>query len=133
VLTVRGYPLEMVLAEKLSTAISRGAANTRWRDFVDVDVLVHRHAIDGDRLRTALVNVAQHRAIALSPLSTVLEGYADIAQSRWIAWLRKQRLETRVPREFRAVLEHVSRFADPVIGDEVSGRRWDPVQHRWCQ
>jgi hypothetical protein len=32
-LIVRGYPLEMVLAEKIVTAIARGTANTRWRDF----------------------------------------------------------------------------------------------------
>ncbi|MFC3492900.1 nucleotidyl transferase AbiEii/AbiGii toxin family protein [Glycomyces rhizosphaerae] len=31
-----GYPLTMVLAEKLVTAIQRGTANTRWRDFTDV-------------------------------------------------------------------------------------------------
>jgi hypothetical protein len=36
VLQVRGYPLEMVLAEKVATAIARGTANTRWRDFVDL-------------------------------------------------------------------------------------------------
>lgn len=31
-----GYPLPMVYAEKLVTAIRRGTANTRWRDFADV-------------------------------------------------------------------------------------------------
>jgi len=131
VLTVRGYPLEMVLAEKLSTAIARGTANTRWRDFVDMHVLAQRHGIDGDRLRTSLVKVAQHRAITLSPLSTSLEGYEDIAQSRWTAWLKKQRLETTVPTEFRSVLEYLGKFADPVIKDEVAGKSWDPAQHSW--
>ena len=33
-ISVRGYPLEMVLAEKIVTALQRGTANTRWRDFV---------------------------------------------------------------------------------------------------
>lgn len=31
-----GYPLPMVIAEKTVTAIERGEANTRWRDFADV-------------------------------------------------------------------------------------------------
>jgi predicted nucleotidyltransferase component of viral defense system len=39
VIVVRGYPLEMVLAEKIVTALERGTANTRWRDFVDIYVL----------------------------------------------------------------------------------------------
>ncbi|MEJ0038860.1 MAG: nucleotidyl transferase AbiEii/AbiGii toxin family protein [Gammaproteobacteria bacterium] len=131
VLSVRGYPLEMVLAEKLSTAIARGTANTRWRDFVDMHVLAQRHGIDGDRLRTSLIRVADHRQISLSPLRTSLEGYEDLAQPRWAAWLKKQRLETIVPTEFRAVLEYVGNFADPVIEDDVAGKSWDPTQDRW--
>jgi len=131
VLLVRGYPLEMVLAEKLSTAIARGTANTRWRDFVDIQVLMQRHHMVGDRLRTSLVKVAAHRQIVLSPLRAVLEGYEGIAQPRWAAWLKKQRLETTVPTEFGAVLEHVGLFADPVIQDEVAGKSWDPARGKW--
>lgn len=35
-LVLQSYPLPMVLAEKLVTAIARGTANTRWRDFADL-------------------------------------------------------------------------------------------------
>lgn len=131
VLSVQGYPPEMVLAEKLFTAIARGTANTRWRDFVDIYVLAQRHGIDGNGLSTSLFKVAQHRGIALSPLSTVLDRYANIAQFRWAAWLKKQKLETTVPREFRSVLEYVSKFADPVILAKVAGRRRSPAQQNW--
>ena len=44
-LLVCGYPLEMILAEKLVTVIARGTANTRWRDFVDIYSLVRKHTI----------------------------------------------------------------------------------------
>ena len=54
-LIVRGYPLEMVLAEKIVTAIARGTANTRWRDFVDIYNLVQRHDIEGMTLRRSLL------------------------------------------------------------------------------
>ena len=33
---LRGYRIELVLAEKIVTALQRGTANTRWRDFVDI-------------------------------------------------------------------------------------------------
>jgi hypothetical protein len=33
---VRGYRVELILAEKIVTALHRGTANTRWRDFVDI-------------------------------------------------------------------------------------------------
>jgi hypothetical protein len=35
-LVLRGYPLPMVLAEKIVTAVQRGTANTRWRDYADL-------------------------------------------------------------------------------------------------
>ena len=38
-LHVLGYPLAMAHTEKIVTAIARGAANTRWRDFGDLYVL----------------------------------------------------------------------------------------------
>lgn len=133
VLEVRGYPLEMVLAEKLSTAIARGTANTRWRDFVDLYVLAQRHDIDGDTLRASLLRVAEHRAITLSSLKSSLAGYEEIAQARWAAWVKKQRLESTIPTQFSLVLEYVTEFADPVIEGAVATRSWDPTRRRWPQ
>lgn len=133
VLEVRGYPLEMVLAEKLSTAIARGTANTRWRDFVDLYVLAQRHDIDGDTLRASLLRVAEHRAIALSSLKSSLAGYEEIAQARWAAWVKKQRLESTIPTQFSLVLDYVTEFADPVIEGAVATRIWDPIRRRWPQ
>lgn len=43
-LQVRGYPDHMVLAEKIVTAVDRGSANTRWRDFVDIAAIIGRAA-----------------------------------------------------------------------------------------
>ncbi|WP_187976357.1 nucleotidyl transferase AbiEii/AbiGii toxin family protein [Mycetocola sp. JXN-3] len=37
VLEVLGYPMVMVLAEKISTVMERGPVNSRWRDFADPD------------------------------------------------------------------------------------------------
>nr|WP_083655383.1 nucleotidyl transferase AbiEii/AbiGii toxin family protein [Vaginimicrobium propionicum] len=37
--SLMSYPLETVLAEKLETAVSRGVANTRPRDFYDIHLL----------------------------------------------------------------------------------------------
>jgi predicted nucleotidyltransferase component of viral defense system len=131
VLVVRGYPLEMVLAEKITTAIARGSANTRWRDFVDLYALAQRHAVDGATFRESLLRVAQHRKLNLVSLKSVLADYDGIAQPRWAAWLRKQRLESTIPTRFSSVLGYVILFADPVIQDEVSVKTWDSAQGRW--
>jgi predicted nucleotidyltransferase component of viral defense system len=111
VLQVRGYPLEMVLAEKIATAIARGTANTRWRDFLDLYALANRHRVSGTTFRASLDRVAQYRKLTLEPLTTVLVGYSELAQARWIAWLKKQRLESTIPTEFSAVLDYIVAFA----------------------
>jgi predicted nucleotidyltransferase component of viral defense system len=132
VLQVRGYPLEMVLAEKVATAIARGTANTRWRDFVDIYALAMRHPVSGATFRVSLDRVAQHRKLALAPLASMLVGYPEIAQARWVAWLRKQRLESTIPVEFSAVLDYLVAFVDPIISrQETDLGTWDPEQRCW--
>lgn len=122
----------MVLAEKITTAIARGSANTRWRDFVDVYALAMRHRVSGATLRASLDRVAQYRKLTLAPLASVLDGYAEIAQARWIGWLRKQRLELTMPAEFSEVLGYLVAFADPVISRQVTDLgTWYPEQRRW--
>jgi Nucleotidyl transferase AbiEii toxin, Type IV TA system len=131
-LVIRGYPLEMVLAEKIVTALARGTVNTRWRDFVDIYVLVRRHAVNAPTLRESIQRVAQYRGINVAPLGPTLAGYADFAQSRWVAWLRKQHLEGVVPAEFSSVLGVVISFADAVIlGADAAQASWDPVRGTW--
>jgi len=134
VLQVRGYPLEMVLAEKVATAIARGTANTRWRDFVDLYALAGRHPVNGATFRASLDRVTQHRKVGLTPLASVLIGYSEIGQARWAAWLKKQRLEATVPTDFAAVLDDIVSFADPIISGLLTGREsWDPMQRRWLE
>lgn len=118
-LFIRGYPLEMVLAEKIVTAMARGSANTR------------RHSVRAATLRVSMGHVAQYRRLDLTPLRSVFVGYAELAQQRWLAWLRKNRLESSAPANFAAVLELVQVFADPVIVAEAHDQVWDPVRCDW--
>lgn len=55
-----GYPITMILAEKIVTAMQRGTANTRWRDFVDICALLTTNRPDPDELRTSITRVAEH-------------------------------------------------------------------------
>ena len=132
-ISVLGYPLAMVLAEKIVTAIQRGTANTRWRDGADIYLLIGRHEIDGTQLRRSLAAVATHRGSSLTPLSDVLAGYVEPAQIRWAAWVRKQRLGDRLPIDLGDLLAVVIAFADPALVDEVDGLTWIPTERAWIQ
>lgn len=112
-LRIRGYSVELVLAEKIVTALQRGTANTRWRDFVDIAALSMAE-VDHEVLNEAIRKVADHRQTRLQPLSTALEGFDTIAQPRWQAWRRKQQL-TNTPEQFADLLEVVTNFADRLL------------------
>ncbi len=131
VLAIHGYSVEMVLAEKIVTAIERGTENTRWRDFVDIYTLAHQHDINGGILRQSLARVAEYRGATLVSLQIVLAGYAEIAQRRWLAWVKKQRIESNVPAEFSVVLDFIIRFSDPVVAEERTAKNWDSTVRRW--
>ena len=130
-ISVRGYPLEMVLAEKIVTALERGTVNTRWRDFVDIYVLIGRYRIDAQTLQKSMQRVGRFRSVVLTPLRTALAGYAEIAQPRWVAWLRKQRLDNTIPTQFSKVLQSVVSFVDSLIEGDDAPRTWDPVEGKW--
>ena len=110
---VRAYSAELILAEKIVTAIQRGTASTRWRDFVDIAALAQTQ-LDMTHLSAALQMVADHRRVSIRPLANVLDGYADLAQSRWSAWRNRQALHT-TPEQFADLLDQVITFADPLL------------------
>jgi hypothetical protein len=130
-LTLLGYPDHMVLAEKIVTAVERGTANTRWRDFVDIDIIARRRTILADDLAEAIDTVARYRGVTLAPLTVTLDGMAPIAQARWITWRRKQRLEETTPADFGELLSRCVRFADPVMRGEAVGQTWHPDTAIW--
>jgi Nucleotidyl transferase AbiEii toxin, Type IV TA system len=126
-----GYPLSMVHAAKLVTAIQRGTANTRWRDFVDIAALARAQPTDAAELGRSLTEVASFRQITLSPLAPLLADYGAIAQTKWVAWRRRQRLADRTPEDFGDLLTTVVTFADPVLSGAVTAGTWDHLTASW--
>jgi len=129
-LALSGYPLPMVHAEKLVTALQRGTVNTRWRDFADVWALSGRHPVNGDEVQTALRVVAEHRRVQLARLADVLDGYAALAQGKWGAWRRKQQMLDQ-PEQFNDLIQAVIAFADPALTGQVRGLTWNPTSRQW--
>lgn len=126
-----GYSLSMILAEKLVTAVQRGIANTRWRDFADVYLMTGKHVLDAREVRESIRRVALHRRAVLVPLSTVWAGLAELAQRKWSAWVRKQNLVDRLPLEFDTVIRANRVFGEPLLTPYGSDERWDPQTRQW--
>lgn len=129
-LTLLGYPLTMVLAEKIVTAIDRGVANTRWRDFADVYTLTRLHSGDAGGLRTSIETVAEYRKVTLAPLLPTLTPMNERAQQKYRAWRTRSHREGELPAACAEVLAAVANFADPVLSSTAGGH-WNPRLHAW--
>ncbi len=130
--TLLGYPLTMVLAEKIVTAVDRGIANTRWRDFADVYTLVRLHPVDAGELRASIETVSEYRKVALAPLLPTLTPMNERAQQKYRAWRTRSHREGELPAAFADVLSVVAHFADPVLTTAARGR-WNPRLGDWEQ
>ena len=113
--TVLAYPRAMVLAEKLVTALQRGAASTRWRDFADLHLMIGADPGDAREVVPSIAAVASHRGVPLAPLHKVLAGMPERAQTRWASWLAQQGLADRVPRSFGELLDRLDQATQPWI------------------
>jgi hypothetical protein len=132
-LSVRGYPLSMVLAEKLVTALQRGTTTTRWRDFADLFLLCRGREVSGRELQRSLRTVAEHREVSLAPLVEALMGMEVDAQLRWKSWLSKQRLDDRLPAQFGELLKQIISFADPALVVPDLNAQWMPAAGAWVE
>lgn len=132
-LRVLGYPLPMVVAEKIVTALQRGEANTRWRDFVDVLTISGAHDHSADELRAAFEAVATFREITLRPLLPGLRLMPETAQVKWSTWRRRQARANDLPERFDDVLRAVAAFVDPVLDATapIAVSRWSSGEEMW--
>ncbi|MBM9434117.1 nucleotidyl transferase AbiEii/AbiGii toxin family protein [Flaviflexus equikiangi] len=128
--TLLGYPLAMVLAEKIVTAIDRGEGNTRWRDFADVYTLTRLHSVEAAALRSSLETVAAYRGVTLTPVLPALEEMPERAQVKWRAWRTRVNRQKELPEDFAEVLNDIARFTDPVLRGVAHGA-WNIAHLDW--
>ncbi|WP_067135401.1 nucleotidyl transferase AbiEii/AbiGii toxin family protein [Microtetraspora malaysiensis] len=127
-----GYPIETVLAEKVITCLERSSSNTRDRDYADVWRLTGRHHLSAAPLRHALDATATHRGLVLGPLSAVIGDLAASRQLPYSAWRAKQGVDgAGYPKDFTAVVQGVTDFADPLLDAASPVSRWDRSSRTW--
>lgn len=93
---LRAYTAETVVAEKFEAIVRLGLANSRMKDYLDIDLLLQTGQVDHRRLAEALRRTFRRR---MTPLPRALpigltEGFwhDEIAQQRWRAFVHRNRL-----------------------------------------
>jgi hypothetical protein len=128
---IRGYPIASVRAEKLSTAMQLGEANTRIRDYVNLYTLTGIHPLDFRQTRHALLITATHRGINLRPLSTAVGELAHIPSRRLSEYRAGLGIDgPDLPDDLTEVITAVTTFTDPLLQD-VPRHGWSPITRQW--
>jgi hypothetical protein len=126
-----GYPIETVLAEKIATAISLGAASTRVRDWADIYTLTGTHPIQHATAREALIATAAFRGVELVPLSKAVGVLAQLRAQTFLTYRRGLGVDgEHLPKEFSEVVDAVIAFADP-LNEARTASTWSPSLRRW--
>jgi hypothetical protein len=129
---ILGYPIETVLAEKIATAITLGAANTRVRDYADIYTLTGRHDLVHTTAREALLATADFRETTLAPLSFLLDNLVELRQTTYTAYRDSLGIDGNdLPANFGDVVAAVTTFADPLANPAAQHTRWRAAQRGW--
>lgn len=129
--TLLGYPVETVLAEKIVTAISLGDTNTRVKDYADVWTLTGGRDLDSESVRTALQATAAHRGVMLQPLSGSLVDLAQLRAPAFTAYRRSLASDgEHLPVAMTDVVADVVAFADPLTVHGPAAR-WEASSRTW--
>jgi hypothetical protein len=114
-----------------------GMANSRMKDFFDVDFLARHFRFDGAVLASAIdATFARRRTEVPATLPTAFttEFAADASkQVQWRAFLRKANIPNEL--ELPGVVEHITRFAWPAFEGACTGSSpglWS-FETGWCE
>jgi hypothetical protein len=115
-ISLRTYPPETVIAEKLEAAVSLGMANSRMKDFFDLDWLQAHQSFDYPVLRKAIQNTFERRQTPLpedAPIALTPVFATDPNKViQWNAFLRKSKLPAQ---DMEEVIQRIVTFLHPVL------------------
>ena len=95
-MSLLAYPPETIFAEKLETIISKGATNSRMKDYHDLFLLVRKQGmIDLAKLRLSVKNTFQHRGTNVELINFSEEGMV-VLEKLWVVHCRNLRNPTQL-------------------------------------
>jgi len=114
--TLRGYPTESMVAEKLQAMVFLGSINSRMKDFYDLWMMVEHFEFDGEKIQKAIVNTFERRKTSLPKETPVglSESFASDNQTQWRAFLLRMRIDN-MAETFTDVIRLLRSFLMPIL------------------
>jgi predicted nucleotidyltransferase component of viral defense system len=122
--SIRAYPPEAVIAEKLHALVVIGERNTRVKDVYDLYVLAGQFSFDGAQLARAIAATFERRGTPITaaiPAALASRYFADGARAeQWRAYLTRNGLPG-APADLASVGEQVQAFLRPLWSELAEG------------
>ena len=128
------YPRETVVAEKFEAMVKLGIANTRMKDFHDLNTLASLFPFSSPSLSEAIRRTFERRKTPLPqealPSALTAEFYKDATkQKQWEAFVSKNKLYI-APITLQEVTDSIQAFVIPVLpspdSENVPDLKWEP-------
>lgn len=122
---LRGYPPESIISEKFHAIVRFAEANSRWKDYYDIDLLADTFEFEGRALVNAMKSTFDNRPSKLTdqvPYGLRAE-FASANQENWEAFLKKSNLQNDSPGDLNAVINRIWRFLEYPLREMQSGKQ----------
>jgi len=131
--TLRVYPRETVVAEKLDAMVQLGLANSRMKDFFDLAVLARQFPFDGAVLVAAVKATFRRRKTPITvavPVALSAEFANDRGKAaQWRAFLSKTgaSTETTLPEVVAEIATFLLEVIEAARSDTAWTAKWSPA------
>lgn len=114
---IYSYSIESTLSEKFEAIVSLGLANTRFKDFYDIYILLQSKNIDDEVLKQALVQTFSNRNTTFNDIVVFDKNFSSDAerQKRWNAFTKKKTALMQV--SFEDVVLTIKNYFEPLINE----------------
>lgn len=117
--SLRVYPRETVVAEKLEAIAKLGMLNTRFKDYYDLYYLSHAFEIDGATLTTAIMAAFTHRGTQIPdglPVGVTATFALDPTKQTQRQAFRRRLGDQQSPESLAETITALTRFIAPPLG-----------------
>jgi len=114
---MKGYPKEVVIAEKFHAMVRHGDLNSRMKDYYDIWLLIETFEFDGASVQKAIENTFKKRDTELprEKPSALADEYIRANENRWSNFLRKMEIETEQIPDLEKVMEKIWSFLEHLL------------------
>ena len=127
--TLRMYPPETVIAEKLQAMVMLDIRNSRMKDFYDLWYLARNWSFRLAVLRRAVFATFERRRTEVPtgiPFALAEEFLTDEGKrQQWVAFVRRLNLPADTP-DLRAIGQEIAKFVHPIFGSAGAEATWRP-------